>query len=353
LTANNSGGIVTIKHLARFIWIGLLISTPGWLSAQNSPGSDLGAASLGIVYDSAIRGVRPLIGVAGAATMTKPLGLGFEVKSVSVPPREDYVLAVAAEDSSVRLITFRGRVAELRALPGLDSAPDRIDFSPTGASAAIYYAAAGKVQVVTDLPSHPSATGRDISMLGSPVTALAISDDGARLIVGSANGDSAAAYLLNADNSLAQTVTLSEATAAVLGPRGSTAYLVDRKQNSVFKWQASTGVFSLVAGAADGISGPVAAGVSRDSRRLFVANAGARTITALDLITGERSSVECGCTPSGLYRLNGSATFRLTDVKDGVIWVLEGEPRARIVFIPLERPIAERNGPSLWRRYEP
>src|SRR5438552_811758 len=47
---------------------------------------------LGFVLDQS-GGLRPLIGVAGAASVGDPLGLGFSVVQAAMPPNHDYILA--------------------------------------------------------------------------------------------------------------------------------------------------------------------------------------------------------------------------------------------------------------------
>jgi hypothetical protein len=58
------------------------------------------------------RGLRPLIGVAGAASVGSTLDLGFDVQQVAIPSNHDYILATTSQSNWPILLTITGgRVA--------------------------------------------------------------------------------------------------------------------------------------------------------------------------------------------------------------------------------------------------
>lgn len=318
----------------------LFLMAAGGLLAQGQTPS-VGTASLGMVFDASIQGVRPVIGIAGAAIMTERLDLGFDLGSAAVSPQHDYVLATGGADPALRLFIIRGRSVDARSLPGANGPPDRIVFSPTGAAALFYQDGTAQVKIVTGLPDDPSIRQLDISGLEGGAAALAISDDGQALLAGVPGS-----MFLAVGSNIRRIQELDNASAAVFIARTHDALLLDKRGNRLMQWRDATGEVVAVAGELEGLSQPVAVAAARDGSRFFVANAGTRTVSVIDAKTGERIAVECQCAPTGLSSLNGRSVFRLTDPADGQIWVFDGDaPSPRIVFIPSQP--AEQSGSQL------
>ena len=104
-----------------------------------------------------------------------------------------------------------------------------------------------------------------------------------------------------------------------------------------------TGHMEMIASARDGLGAPIA--VESDSAgRIFVADQAGK-VTILDRGRGSVVSLPCGCAPAGLFRLSGTAIFRLTELSDGPTWVLDASGAdARIVAIPPAAPAADSGG---------
>src|SRR5262245_49142550 len=62
---------------------------------------------LGLITDSS-NGLRPLIGVAGSASIGRTLELGFNVTQAAIPPGNDYVLAMTPDRGWPLLLQIRG-----------------------------------------------------------------------------------------------------------------------------------------------------------------------------------------------------------------------------------------------------
>ena len=75
---------------------------------------------------------------------------------------------------------------------------------------------------------------------------------------------------------------------------------------------------------------------------VFATPLGRREMWAiLDRAHGSVVSLPCQCVPTGLFRLSGTATFRLTEPSGTPMWVLDASgPDARIVAIPPGAPPA-------------
>jgi DNA-binding beta-propeller fold protein YncE len=95
-----------------------------------------------------------------------------------------------------------------------------------------------------------------------------------------------------------------------------------------------------LAGAADGVAGPIGLDVSLDGARLVVANARAGNILVLSAAGAAAGpppvSFPCPCNPAGLGRLNGNAVFLLNGISDNApLWIFDGDSATqRVVFIP-------------------
>lgn len=104
-----------------------------------------------------------------------------------LPPRQQYALIEQDSDAPVALWPLdRAAMSgtELGAIPltGAVVHPDLVVFSPRGDSALLYSAAGNKIQVVSNLPNHPSV-GKDISVLTAVDENLVAITDDASLVV--------------------------------------------------------------------------------------------------------------------------------------------------------------------------
>ena len=89
----------------------------------------------------------------------------------------------------------------------------------------------------------------------------------------------------------------------------------------------------LVADDRDGIADPVGIAGSIDGARAFIVLRSGQVIVR-DLAGSAQTIVSCDCRPSGLARLRGAAVFRLNEIGDGPVWLLDADgPAPRIVFV--------------------
>ena len=90
---------------------------------------------LALTKDSA-GALRPLTGIARAATVGSPLDFGFSLLQSAVAPDQDYLLATAAETPwPIRLPVDNGK-AGIRTFEGVPNV-SRIAISPAGSAAAL------------------------------------------------------------------------------------------------------------------------------------------------------------------------------------------------------------------------
>src|SRR5205807_4942518 len=88
-------------------------------------------------------------------------------------------------------------------------------------------------------------------------------------------------------------------------PGGHDAAVVDGQAVALFKDASGAATVRRL----PGIGGGKGVAFAPDGRRLFVAST---SVMSVDVATGERSEIACGCRPSGLVRM-GSA-FRLNEL---------------------------------------
>jgi hypothetical protein len=293
---------------------------------------------MGLVFDSSQSALRPVRGIPGAATLGDAVNLGFPLASATVSPRQDSVLALRADDSSLVLV----RAGASAVVPGARPAPSLMVFSPAGTTAALYDSAARRVQILTGLPDAAAVQSDvDISALAGPVAALAVDDAGASLYLAAGAAETVALYRVSL-NGASQFLSSFRSVAALrLSVTGREILLADSAAGAVYviRDPRGTGRLETIASGRDGLGTPIA--VESDSAgRIFVADQ-AGSVTILDRAHGSVVSLPCQCVPTGLFRLSGTATFRLTEPSGAPMWVLDASgPDARIVAIPPGAPPA-------------
>lgn len=314
-------------------WLFLVALAGAQLAPAQQDSARISGPVLGYVLDREATALRPVFGIPGAATFGPQLDVGGDIHRSAIAQDAGYALAVVGAERRVRLIRDLDGEHSWIALADLPAAPHSILLSPAGAAAALVYG--DSVAVVTGLPGAPAAS-RVVERTALPAGARiwAVSDDGAHLLLSAGAGGTEAIYLLDAEGGWRFLLSTGKTAAAAFLAGGSEAVVADGAWNRV-AWARASGEVIPLAGEAEGISDPVAVSVSRDSRRVFVANAGTRTIAVLDLEGGPAALVACQCQLTGLERMQGNAVFRLSDLTADPMWVFDGDaPEARIVFVP-------------------
>jgi hypothetical protein len=319
--------------------IAMAVLLAGIASAQAGPA--LSGPTLGLVFDSSQSALRPIRGIPGAASLGDPVNTGFRLASATVSPQQGYALALRADDSSVVLVRA-GAATSSTAVTGARHAPALMVFSPAGTAAALYDSGAGRVQILTGLPDAVAVQSDvDISALAGPVAALAVDDAGSSLFLAAGAAETVSLYRIAADGSSQFLASFRSVAALSLSSTGRDALLADSTAGAVYLIRdlRGAGRIEMIASGSDGLGAPVA--VASDSAgRIFVADQ-AGNVTILDRSHGSVLSLACGCVPTGLFRLSGSATFRLTEPSTAPMWVLDASgANPRVVAIPPATPAA-------------
>jgi hypothetical protein len=308
----------------------------------------LSGPQLGLVFDSAAECLRPISGIPGAAITGAPLPLGVAISRAVISPAQNSALVVGARRSGVSLVRATGGDWVLTSLDGVRTAPTTMVFSSAGSAAALYYAD-GRVEILTGLADTPGIAAEvDVSSLPTPVTALAV-DDGANYLLLAAGPPEAVSLYRVAANSAASVLGSFRSVSAVrLFSAGQQALVTDTLAGAVYRITdpAGTAALQLVAGEGGGIAGLVAAETDAAGQHVFAVSSNGIVFVS-DFHGGPVTTLDCGCAPTGLFRLAAAATFRLTEPGTGPIQLLDAGSAPRIVAVP--PPVQETKRPEVRR----
>ena len=293
----------------------------------------------GFVFDPAARGLRPLLGYPGSATMGEPMLAGVDLQGAAVSPDGDYALAITNDGRGLVAILQMSGKTTVRPLGAETAAGDGIELSPLGTYAVLYHHATQSLQVVKGLPGAPVLGQRlDVARHGGPMSAFAINDQGT--VLAAAPADAAALIYVFENDGVARLISTVHHVTDLAFINAADAVMSDDRDNKVYVLRSVTGVTATLplAGEAQGLASPQAIAVSRDERRVYVANAESAEIVAINLNDGLSARYPCPCAPSAVRRLNGTAVFRLTEPDDGPLWLFDGDlAEQKIMFVPANK----------------
>ncbi len=383
---------MTSKIALRFLVIACCAVTVAFGAAQSSPqalfriqnaadaqttSSDAAVAPpiLNFVVDGA-QAIRPVIGIAGSASILNPLDLGFPVVRAAVSAGQDYILVTPSEGAWPALLQIRGGTIMVRPIgnfavtqrrsvrrtcdeePAIDlpmgrrprvqpcatersnddvsmsPSIDRIVLSPTGSAAALFSSAQGAVYALTNLAQSPVLNGRFAAGGVVSPTALAISDDGRSVLAGVSNGDSGGLFLLTADQPARLIASMQHPSAITFLHNSDSAVIADDVENKVYI--LSQGQLFALATAENGVANPVGIGVSNDNQRVFIGNQQSGSVMAIAANGAIEGLTSCNCTLTGLYATKTDSVFRVTDFSGGPLLLFDGSAATpRIVIVPM------------------
>jgi hypothetical protein len=287
---------------------------------------------LGYMWDRGAGGLRPILGIPGSSTLGPIADAGAALAAAEIAPGQDYALAVAAGSGSVLLIRLNGPLSAT-AIDGIPAGPERIILSPSGASAAIYYADRHRIQLLSGLPDAPSlGNAIDIAALPALITAVAV-NDGDGLVLVAAPGALYAAGAGLAAPVLVAPIGRASNIAFLQNSRDAVAADYDRNEIILIRDVTGAAQRVVLAGEREGIAKPIAVAVSNQNQQVLAASAGAVAMLGLD--GGPPTLVACPCSLSGLHRLKGEAVFRLNDPSSDPMYLLDaGAAQPRVLFVP-------------------
>ncbi len=316
-----------LLYLTRILGAALLLATS--LFAQ------VGGTVLGyVVSDTGV--LQPILGVPGATAWGAPIMNLPPLEPAAISNRYGYEVGIAESGEAVLAmgLTATPQTAVLGA--GLAGA-DRVILSPAETAAVFYSSANGTLSVWGGFPRQPHLLWRATEP--APIGSLAVSDDGQLVLASTGRGlwsiaSSGPRFVASAEPSVS--------LAFLTGSHG--AVIADPVANEVRLMRSAGGAIEPLAGERDGIAAPTAVAVTGDNRYVVV-TAPPHGVLMIGLRDRAVQSLACRCVASELKRLNGTATFQLTD---DPLFVLDGDvspPRVLSIPPPVDRrPIRQHTG---------
>jgi hypothetical protein len=308
------------------------------MAGAMTPASDpVGGPALGFSPNAAGSIVWPILGIPGASMLGHRLALESEIRGAVVSPRQDYMIAIRAEDGQPVLRQLISEPYANTPIEGARRGDAVIAISPGGPSAALFYRDSRVLQVLHGLPENPVVAFEldTASLSGSSgqLTAFAVSDDASVALLGFAGaGDSLWAVSATGSNF----VTASHASSIAFILNRHDAVVADNLAGEAFLlFGTGAGATRIpLVSAGDGVNGLAGIAVSDDGRFAVVAGAASGNVGIVDLERSTQTVVSCNCRPSGVYRMTGTAVFRLNEPPDGLVTVLDlasGKPRMLVI----------------------
>jgi hypothetical protein len=287
--------------------------------------AQVGAPVLGFVPDGA--GVRQVFGLPAGASITPPLAVARGFAGMTASPRQDYVLASAADNGDVLIMAPDGT---LKSLAGARSAPDQIVISPEGSSAALWFASISHAEVVSGLPQSPQIREIDASFLGPSPYSLSISDDGQWLAGTWRSGN----YAFGPHGEVNR-LPVEDIVPAIAFLHNSHDLAVATHEQVIRVSDVGGANQASVLVTGQGRIDAMAVAATTGNSSLVVADPRGK-ITKVDLASGALQTAECGCHPLGLFPMGHSA-FRLTGLESGAFEIFDPDT-GQVLAAPLTPP---------------
>jgi hypothetical protein len=309
--------------------LGFSPTGPNTPPTPNTPSAAANGPQLGYFWNAADATLRPIMGIPGASQIGQ-----------SVVPSGTYTAGGASSASAVAVLQEPDGSLDVMALPtgqpmhvsASTTTGAQIRFSPSGKSALVFTPGSSSVVLVTGLTSAPSANS-----IASPsaIQEAALSDSGSFAI---ASGSAAGTHIQ---------IVGANGAANTVGNVGTLGGLAFASGDSVVFADASANTLTLIRNASTSPSPaqvptsallmtPSALGVSPNGQWVLVANSADPSTVRVDL-TAQNAPlrIACGCTPTLVATVTGTATFRVTAPGTGPIWAVDaGVSSPRSFFIP-------------------
>src|SRR5260370_33649390 len=158
----------------KFWFVPALLALP---AAYPASSASLEGPRMGMVFDSSMRALRPILGIPGAGIMGDPLKTELDLRRVSISPQQDYALAAEGDHNEIVVLRFDHAPMTSTLVPGTHHGPDQMVFSPGGRVAAVHYKDRNRIQVVSGLPASPKVVDEFYLSGNALPSALAVGDD--------------------------------------------------------------------------------------------------------------------------------------------------------------------------------
>jgi len=307
-------------------------------------GSGLAGPIPGLIFDSATKALRPVLGVPGASHLGDALASSLDWATVAPSGRS----AVGLADGQMCLLRLGTDGVRWISLAEQSVPPLRVAWSADSGTVALYWKETGVVQLWRDLNSTPRAgTQVDLSGLQGEVSSLAVVNNGDTVVIGLTSSPASGVYVSAAGEAPRLQIPLPDPVAILPAPGGRNLFVADRSTKQVIEiidFETAAVVTPLTEQEDCQISDPVGLALSPDGRKLFVADSAARKITVLDPETRTLvSRLDLDFSPDFLQPFSEQSLFLLKEGRQGLqpYEILDASTVPVVYFIPAGANVGE------------
>ena len=299
--------------------------------AARADDSQFARPKIGFVFDNDSRKIWTLSGMPGAALVTSPVALDFEVDRALVSSALSFAIASTPGANNLKVIRLLENGPVVTSISDSLGMFDLGSLSRGGKSAIVYQSGCRCVQVFSGLPDAPQlARTVTLAQDDSIVQAVAVSDDAAKFAIATRTGYSGETAIYTAD---ARSTNPLPADALAFSPDGTSLAVADALQKTVSLLR--DGNLIPLATEQNGVDSPAALAFA-SAGRIVVADRGSRVhVIATD--TARVVSIDCPCNPSTVQATSVEDTFRISEIASGSLWIVQlTDESARAMFIPMD-----------------
>lgn len=285
-------------------------------------GASIGVSpTLGYVFDSQDGVIRRVEGIPGSSGIGAPVTLDARLSIAWVAPQQDYIIGLSASDKRVIMtVMSRGMLVSSGYLELLPGAPDAFVFSPTGNSAAAYYAQTRTVVALKGMPNSPEiAASWDLSQFAGTVSTFAVQDTGLALAGLTQNESGGVLLALTPGSQPAVVMSLGQPSAAQFVWGRDDAVVADKSAGDIYLISQVAGIAAsqVIVRASDGLAAPDLLAVDRAGSTVVAAQSGSSSGVIAGIQNGAVIPFNCTCTIAALAPLNAFSNYRLTNFGNG------------------------------------
>lgn len=262
--------------------------------------AQVGGPILGYVPEGAT--IRPMYGLPAAGAIGEQIAEGGWAQT-AISPAQNFLVATSARTGEVLLVNLLK--PSVLSIPGAGASPNMLAVSPSGTSAAFWFPSTHRLQVATGLPDSPSIATFDASFLNDSPLAIAVSDDGQW----SAAIFSAGVYAFGPSAQVMPLQTDPGVVSASFFHNSHNLALASAARATMIAGVGGANQASTLYDYSSQSLSPRAIGVSFDNGLAVVADASGKLVN-INVASHSAATVDCGCSPTGLYSL-GASVFRL------------------------------------------
>jgi hypothetical protein len=325
---------------ALFTWSVLVIVSFG-IAAFGQDQSTINGPLLGFVEDPDGASIQPIQGVLGASVVGRALVLDSEIRNAVISPTQDYALAIRSASAEVVLIRLGSDPVRLDSLSGVRAGANRIAISPSGTAAAVF--GQDRVQSIRRLPDTPELVFEfDTSDIPGHLQGMAVADDGMLAVLNFMTPGDTTLWVVSANGSRWVLPAQRPSAASFLTNRHDVLIADDAAQEVFLLSNIDQEAARLsVASFGDGFYAFSGVAASEDGLHVFISRMKSDTVTLVDLEQGSSAAIPCQCQVTGFRALKGASVFRLSDLTEGPIAILDASSAGpRIVVLPVARDAA-------------